>query len=87
MSLEMAKSLFPRWSDQHIYERHFVPDEVGVYVCEQHRPVGLEVPEAFWNDVVGRGRFGPGALEYDRDRGPSRAWFPLYRLSPTAPLF
>ncbi|KYN42528.1 hypothetical protein ALC56_03074 [Trachymyrmex septentrionalis] len=28
-----------------------------------------------------------GHFEYDRDRGPSRVWFPLYRLSPTAPLF
>lgn len=51
----MAKSRFSRRRtvrraapDQHIRERHFVPDEVGVYVCEQHRPVGLEVPEASW---------------------------------------
>lgn len=28
--------------------------------------LGLEVPRAFWNDVVGRGRFSPGRLEYDR---------------------
>jgi len=28
-----------------------------------------------------------GHFEYDRDRGPSCVWFPLYRLSPTAPLF
>lgn len=87
----MAKSLFPRrdprWPDQHIYERHFVPDEVGVYVCEQHRPVGLEVPEAFWNDVVGRGRFGRGALRIRQRPRPEPRWFPLYRLSPTAPLF
>lgn len=65
-------------------ERHFVPDEVSVYVCEQHRPVGLEVPRAFWNDVVGRGRFSPGRLEYD---GHREACLPLYRPSPTAPLF
>lgn len=62
----------PRWTDQHIYERHFVPDEVGVYVCEQHRPVGLEVPGAFWNDVVGRGRFGPGAHRIRETE--ARAW-------------
>jgi len=29
----------------------------------------------------------PGQLEYDRDRGLNLAWFPLYRLLPTAPLF
>lgn len=52
----------------HVYtrERHFVPDEVSVYVCEQHRPVGLEVPRAFWNDVVGRGPFQPGAARVRR---------------------
>lgn len=80
MSLEMAKSLFPRrtrWPDQHIYERHFVPDEVGVYVCEQHRPVGLEVPEAFWNDVVGRGRFGPGASRIRQRSRPEPRLVPL----------
>ncbi|KYN09932.1 hypothetical protein ALC57_17929 [Trachymyrmex cornetzi] len=81
MSLEMAKSLFPRrdprWPNQHIYERHFVPDEVGVYVCEQHRPVGLEVPEAFWNDVVGRGRFGRGALRIRQRPRPEPRLVPL----------
>lgn len=72
---------------RYVHERHFVPDEVSVYVCEQHRPVGLEVPGAFWNDVVGRGRFSPEQHEYDRHRSRAEAWFPLYRPSPTAPLF
>lgn len=72
-----------------VHSRHFVPDEVSVYVCEQHRPVGLEVPGAFWNDVVGRGRFSPGATGIRQTPGPCRAEarFPLYRPSPTAPLF
>lgn len=66
------------WPDQHIYERHFVPDEVGVYVCEQHRPVGLEVPEAFWNDVVGRGRFWPRGTSNTTERPrPERRLVPL----------
>lgn len=68
--------LSPHVGRINIYERHFVPDEVGVYVCEQHRPVGLEVPGAFWNDVVGHGRFGPGAPRI-RQRS-SLAWFPPY---------
>lgn len=42
------------------------------------------MPRAFWNDVVGRGRFSPGRLEYD---GHREACLPLYRPSPTAPLF
>lgn len=54
------------------------------YASSIVRSVGLEVPRAFWNDVVGRGRFSPGRLEYDRHR---EACLPLYRPSPTAPLF
>lgn len=71
---------------RYVHGRHFVPDEVSVYVCEQHRPVGLEVPAAFWNDVVGRGRFSREAAPIRQTPKPSRGLVPFISALANCPI-